>query len=112
MIETYVHIAAAVIVGLMGTARLVRLWTQDEFPPVVWAREKFIRLVRGSETWSMLTECLWCASPWITGANLAWALLSDLHWSWWLFNGWLAAAYVASWLVFHDEDQLGSGSED
>ena len=81
MIDQYIHIAAAVIVGVIGTARLVRLWTADEFPPVVWLRGVWVKVVRGSESWSKLAECLWCASPWITAANLAWALLSELHWA-------------------------------
>lgn len=96
-------IVAAVVVGVVGTARLVRLVTSDTFPPTVWWRIKWAEITNDNE-WSKLFSCLWCFSPYVTAANLAWALLSDLHWAWWVFNGWMAASYVASWLVFHDED--------
>lgn len=100
MSDTFVYVAAAII-GVVGTARLVRLVTADDFPPTVWWREHFMAWV--GPVWGKLFSCLWCFSPYITAANLAWALLSDLHWTWWVFNGWMAASYAASWLVYHDE---------
>jgi hypothetical protein len=47
--------------------------------------------------------------PWVTLVLLVWAVLSNLHWTWWLFNAWMALSYATSWIVFHDED---GGPED
>lgn len=104
LVEIYVWIGAAVVVGVLSSARLTRLVVNDTFPPVEWLKFQFIRLVRGSESWSKLVQCPWCLAPYATAAVLAWAVLSDLHWTWWAFNGWLAAAYVASMIVWRDED--------
>jgi hypothetical protein len=97
---------AAALVGVLGTARFVRLVTADEFPPTEWLRLKWAVLV--GEKWGKLLNCLWCFSPYATAVNLAWFLLSDgsefWRFAWWVANGWLAASYAASWLVFHDED--------
>jgi len=95
----------AVLVGLMACARLTRLLVNDDFPPSVWLRLKWEAWTHNGP-WSKLATCLWCAAPYIVAADIAWALLSSLHWSWWLFNGWMAASYVVSWLVFHDEDGI------
>jgi hypothetical protein len=102
-IDSY-HVVA-VIVGIMSAARITRLWTEDDFPPVAWLRDRWVVITKGGK-WSKLAECLWCAAPWITLGVGVWAVLSDLHWTWWVFNGWLAASYVVSWLVFHDEDGI------
>lgn len=96
---------AAALVGIMGSARLVRLIVNDSYPPVVWLRIKWDDKTHKS-LWNKLMHCPWCLSPYTTAVVLAWYLLSD-GWArdaWWIFNGWLAASYVASWVVFHDED--------
>lgn len=99
-------IVSAVVVGVVGSARFVRLVTADKWPPIVkfriWWESKTEQY--GEEGWVLLFKCLWCFAPWVVAANLAWALLSDLHWSWWIVNGWLAASYATSWVVYHDED--------
>lgn len=95
--------AVAVVVGVVGTARMLRIWTNDDFPPVL-AFRNFWRRVTDDGPWSALVDCLWCAAPYLVAANIAWALLSHFHWSWWLLNSWMAISYAASWLVFHDED--------
>lgn len=102
---------AAVFVGVLSTGRLVRLLVNDAFPPSAWLRTKWDDRTSdrtGDEVkdgkWTVLVHCPWCASPYISAIILAWALLSHLHWTWWVFNGWLAASYAASWIVFHDED--------
>ena len=102
-LNVYFVIAAAAVVGLIGTARFVRLVVADEFPPSMALRMGWSRLTNDGP-WSKLFSCMWCFAPYAVAANLAWAALSNLHWSWWLFNGWLAASYLASWIVFHDED--------
>lgn len=94
---------AAFLLGSAGTARMVRLFTQDDFPPVTWLRVRWVVLTRGG-TWSDLAECPWCLAPWFALVNVAYAYGSDLHWSWWLCNVVAASAYLASWIVVHDED--------
>lgn len=105
------YIAAAVVVGIVGTARIVRVIVADSFPPAVafriaWDRVTTRTTEDGSEDgpWTPLAHCHWCMAPYITAANLAAALLSDLHPAWWIFNGWLAASYAVSYIVHHDED--------
>jgi hypothetical protein len=106
-IANAVTIIAAVIVGIGGSARIIRVVTGDDFPPTVWLAARWVNLTKGG-SWSKIVECLWCLSPYVVAANLAWFLLSEGHdttrAAWWIFNGWLAASYAASWVVFHDED--------
>lgn len=104
MNETLLLIAA-VVVGTVASARFTRLVVHDSYPPARWVRDKWVEVVRGHEEWSLLFNCHWCFAPWVVAPNLAWAILSDLHWSWWIVNGWLAASYAASWIVHHDEDE-------
>lgn len=94
---------AAIVVGIMGSARITRLIVADEFPPSIAARVWWDRVTHDG-SWSKLAHCPWCAAPYVAGVDLAAALLSDLHPVWWIVNGWMAASYVVSWIVFHDED--------
>lgn len=101
---------AAVIVGVIGVARLTRLLVIDTWPPVVsirmwWYRRTMVKdgPDKGDEgPWFALVSCPYCAAPYIAAVIMAWALLTDLHWSWWVFNGWLAASYLASIIVVKD----------
>jgi hypothetical protein len=101
MVEILV-VVGAVIVGTMSVARLTRLLTQDTFPPSVWLRLRWDDWTEGT-LWKPLFHCHWCLSPWLTIPVLLWGWLSDLHVSWWLFNGWLAASYAAGMIVERDE---------
>lgn len=103
MTEQVLIIVAAVVVGVLGAARLTRLMVADEFPPLEWLKMRYLVLV-GESSWAKLVECPWCFAPYVVAVDLAAALLSDLHPAWWIFNGWMAASYAASWIVFHDED--------
>lgn len=98
----FLYVAAAII-GTLAAARLTRLLTNDDFPPAVWVRIKWDTITKDG-SWSKLVHCPWCASPYISAIILLWGVLSHLHWSWWLFCGWMAMSYAASWVVFHDED--------
>lgn len=93
----------AVVVGVLGSARFVRLITADKYPPVVRLRIWWADHTK-EEGWEPLLNCPWCFAPYVVGLNLALAILTHTHPIWWLVNGWLAASYVASWVVFHDED--------
>lgn len=106
IITTALLCIAATIVGVMSTARLTRLITTDTWPPVVWLRIKVASFAesRGLDEWGDIVTCPYCAAPWLTFPVLAWAIWSDLHWTWWIFNGWLAVAYAAAMIVARDGD--------
>lgn len=93
-------IAAAVIVGIIAVARLTRLVVDDDFPPVAWLRREY--MARVPAAWATLPTCAFCVAPYFTALSLAWALFTDLGIAWWVFHGWLAAAYLASMLVVRD----------
>lgn len=95
--------AVAFLLGSAGAARMVRLVTQDNFPPAEWLRLRWAMLTKEGK-WSDLIECPWCFAPYATAINVTWAVLSNLHWSWWIANVVAASAYLASWIVVHDED--------
>ena len=93
-------IAAAVLVGVLSAARLTRLIVDDEWPPTVWLAAKYRDAV--PDNWKSLVDCAACAAPWMALPVLAWGLVSDLHWTWWVFNGWLAGSYIATMIVWRD----------
>jgi pheromone shutdown protein TraB len=92
----------AAIVGVLSAARITRLIVADDFPPSVWARVKWDTWTKDG-SWSKLVHCPFCMAPYVSAIILGWALLFDLHFWWWLFNGWMAGSYVASMVAFHDE---------
>lgn len=92
------YILAAVLVGVLASARLTRLLTTDSWPPVVWLRMKWAEITDDGP-WYDLVDCPWCASPWIVLVNLMVALLTDMHEVWWIFNGWMAASLVVAWVT-------------
>lgn len=91
-------ISSAIIVGIFATARVTRIITVDDWPPMKWIRSKWADIVNYGD-WYDLVECPWCAAPWVVAANLAFALLTDLSAAWWILNGWMAASLVASWVA-------------
>src|SRR3954453_12666933 len=102
MARDEVVVGAAVGVGVLGAARLTRLITKDHWPPMSFARRKYVELTQGSE-WSVLAEGPFCVAPYVVAADLAWAVKSDLGRRLWLFNGWMAASYAASLIVVRDD---------
>lgn len=97
------YLVAAVIIGVLGSARLTRLLTEDTWPPSVWVRLKWAEITDDGP-WSDLVTCPWCAAPWIVGINLVLALVTDLHPAWLIFNGWMAASLVVSWVAIKAGD--------
>ena len=91
----------AFIVGSLSAGRLTRLIVHDDFPPVVWFRIKWDDLTDESG-WNKLFHCHWCLSFWAAAAVGGWAVLSDLHESWWIINGILAAAQVVPMILERD----------
>lgn len=90
----------AFLIGTIATARAVRLIVDDDWPPVVWLREKYVLSV--PEDWAELVTCPFCVAPWIAMPNLALAWASDLAWYWWIPNLWFAVAYLAAMLNVRD----------
>ncbi len=100
-----VYYAFAFIVGVLGTARLVRLIVDDDFPPIMWFRGWYIRTV--PEKWAELVVCAFCISFWIGLVNGAAAWLSfngdgKLDWWWWVPNLILGGSYVAAMINKRD----------
>lgn len=100
--------ALAVLVTTVSSARLTRLFVNDTFPPVLYLRmwwdAKTAEKPGYRGLWNVLLHCPWCFGPWATALVIGTAIASNLHPVWWVINGWLAISYVASWIVFHDED--------
>lgn len=107
---------AVVAVVVMGTARVTRLVTFDHFPPVKWARNKFAEATDGSD-WQLLAFCGYCASFWIAGVVVGWAVLAGVldgpvdvggmalgEKVWWLLFGTLGASYAAAMVMARDGD--------
>jgi hypothetical protein len=94
------------LVLVFGVARAGRLATFDDYPPAEWLRIRWIALV--GERWGKLAQCYWCANPYIVAVALLWAWLSNLHWTWWVFWGWLAASQIASTISAYDQPSDGS----
>jgi drug/metabolite transporter (DMT)-like permease len=95
---------AAAIVAAFSAARITRLVTWDKFPPSVWLRMKYAELTHDGP-WTVLVECGYCFGVYAAGFVLGWGLLSDFHWTWWAFNGWMALAYAAAIIMAFDGDE-------
>lgn len=103
--SNYLVWTLAFLVGTVAVARATRLVVDDDFPPVVWLREWYVR--HTPERWGLLVECPFCVSMYFAIADTAWAFVSDLHWTWWFLNLLLAGAYLAAMICVRDlpEDQ-------
>lgn len=96
------QVVFATVVAVVGSARVTRLIVADEYPPSIWVRMKWDQITHDGP-WAKLVHCPWCASPYVFAVCFAWAVLSDLHWSWWVFWGWLAGSYLAAMVTHWDE---------
>lgn len=103
LIANPIVLLLAIAVAVLGVARLTRIITYDAFPPAAWARSKWIKLTKAGP-WALLAECFWCATPWVMVVCIAWGWFSSLHWSWWVFWGWLGLSYLASMVIARDGD--------
>lgn len=96
----------AVIITVIGAARLTRLVTYDDYPPAIAARIWWDTVTKDGP-WSKLAHCPWCFGPWATLAAILSFLVSFaapwLGWAWWVFWGWLALSYLTSQYVFFDQ---------
>jgi hypothetical protein len=96
----------AVLVGVIGAARLTRVLTIDDYPPSIAIRVWWQGVTKDGD-WAKLVTCPWCAGPWITLIMIISFLVSFLHpvlgWAWWIFWGWLALSYLTSQYVYFDQ---------
>lgn len=110
--EFYWIAVAAVLIT--SAARLTRLATWDEFPPVVWMRNKYADATDGTG-WQLLAFCGYCASFWITGLVLAAAWACGVldgtaddtasEWVWWIAGSVFGGSYLSAVLMAHDGDE-------
>lgn len=102
MVEITLWIVAFVV-GSLSAGRITRLFTADDFPPIVWLRIKWDDKTHESG-WNKLFHCPFCFSFWVSAVIVLWGWLSNLHTSWWVVNGIMALSYVAAMVVIRDED--------
>ena len=105
--SSLVEFTILAVVFIVASARITRLIVADTFPPSVKLRIWYED--RASGGWESLLSCPWCFGFWAVVANAAagWAAhgLGSLTWTIWAVgNGLMAASYVTSYIVFHDED--------
>lgn len=98
----------AVIVGILSVARTARLIGFDEYPPMVWLREKWDEHI-GEDGWGKLIHCPFCSAPYLAAGMLLWFWLAfrfggDLAQSfWWTVNGIWGLSYISSIIVAYDQ---------
>jgi hypothetical protein len=108
----------AIVVLILGPARLSRIVVHDLFPPAAWLRQRWSDWVvkHNHESWGPLLFCFWCFTPWVTLVALGWFVLglyvTWILWFWWFFWGWLAIAYVGSIVLAYDSPQEDETQED
>lgn len=110
------HLIFATAVGILATARAVRLVTSDTWPPIQWARLHWLTWTTRTprrQAWADLFTCPFCFAPYATAINLGWALWAgiasqgraDHFWgqAWWVVNLWAMISYMAAMVVVRDE---------
>lgn len=95
----------ALIVAVLSIARTARLLIHDDFPPMVWLRVRILARYKEDSKWAGLWECPYCLCPYLTVVMGVWMYYSDLHWTWWVANGWWAASYVAAIVYSYDQPE-------
>jgi hypothetical protein len=95
---------AVTAVTVMSAARITRLLTFDEFPPMKWIRDRYDDLT-GESDWNLLFHCPYCMGFWVALGVILWGYLSGFDTAWWLGNGVFAGAYLAAIVMVHDGDE-------
>jgi hypothetical protein len=101
----------ALIIAAGAAYRLTRLWTAEDFPPVVAIRtllqehlqEGAIAADKGEHPLDALTWCPWCAGFWITAAVVAATSSPALAPLWKPLATTLALSAAVGKLSAHDE---------
>jgi hypothetical protein len=92
---------AIVLVTVLSAARITRLIVADSYPPSIKIRMWWDRITHDG-SWSELVHCGYCFAPWAMVPIVVWGLVWDWPTAWWIFNGWLGGAYLASMVVSND----------
>lgn len=106
---------AVAAVSITSAARLTRLATWDEFPPVAWLRNSFAEWTDKTDRrrgWQVLAFCGYCFSFWAMLAVVLAGHYSDWHEAWWIINSILGGSYLAAILMAHDGDDPEDSSAD
>ncbi len=93
-------LVCAFVVGVLAVTRVTRLIVDDQFPPVRWMADQYVR--HASEKWEVLVECPWCVSVYVALVDVIWAWSTDLHWTFWFGNTWAAVSWLAAYLTLRD----------
>lgn len=96
------------LIGVISVARMARLLTFDDFPPVEVARQWAYNRLPSS--WSKLVTCPFCLAPYLMAVQIAWFAVayhqggtsSWFVWGWLVPNMWWALSYVAAIVVAYD----------
>lgn len=121
MSEEFYWVAVALVV-ITSAARLTRLLTVDEFPPVVAVRDRFFMWTDKTarrRKWQVLGYCGYCMSFWMTAlvvaaadltgvldGRTAWGTTGELAQPlWWIIAGTFGASYLAAILMANDGDE-------
>lgn len=103
-------LAVAYVLAVVAVARLTRLVTSDDFPPVAWLRLQWERRTTPGK-WQELATCPFCFAPYAAAGALALAVAADI-WTpdlgsvagwWWMAVVWGSGSYLASMIVLRDE---------
>lgn len=106
---------AVAAVTVVASARLTRLLTFDDFPPIKFFRDRFDEFMdRGPKRrqWGLISYCPWCMGFWAALVVVLSGYFSDFHPVWWLVWGTLAAGYLAPMLMVRDGDDSDDEDED
>ena len=110
-IPWWIWLPLAVVVAIVGAARVTRLVVHDTYPPIVRLRVWWADITDDGP-WNTLLNCPWCFGPWaFLAAILSFLLTFEaewIAWAWWLFWPWMAGSYLVSQYVYFDE---GNSSE-
>lgn len=99
-----------VIVAILSAGRTARLIGFDEYPPMVYLRNKWDDRF-GDEGWGKLIHCPFCSAPYLLAGITLWAWLAFSHGGdvaqniWWVANGVWGLSYLSSILVAYDQPE-------
>lgn len=105
-LASLIYYAVALIIAVLATARITRLFTYDHMPLFVSLRNVWDRWTTNEQgvpsDWNLLLHCQFCAAVWIAPAVVLSGWLSGLHTAWWLVCGTLAVSYLAATYMSYD----------
>lgn len=106
-LDTAWPLVLAVAIGVLAATRLVRLIVDDDWPPIMRARDRYVNRV--SAEWAPLVECPWCVGVYVAlpatlwfASLVAWPGATWNLYLWWICNGWMALAWAVAWLNLRD----------